>query len=93
VSEALAHMTKILFAKISSIKPEELVYINASNAGLVLPSDVVAKKVAAISTFEPKWSYHKILEHLKEICSFQGKNDVPDYKLGPLKVAKHFEVV
>jgi len=90
VSEALAHLTLIVFTKLSAAKTEARVYINTTNAeGPVLPFDNAKEKILAISSFDPEWNYHKILERVKATCFSKQRYDFPNYRLGPFKVAQH----
>jgi len=78
---------------VSARKNKGQVYINAISAeGSVFPFISVAEKTAAISTFDPEWNYQKILERVKATCFSPHRYDTPSYKLGPVKVAEHFQV-
>jgi len=96
VSEALAHLTRILYNKVALVTQSEervRVHINAVNAqGSGFPPDTIVETTAAISTFDPEWSYHKILERVKATCFSQQRHSIPNYKWGPFKVVEHFQV-
>jgi len=60
--------------------------------GLVLSMSDVIKTLSKVK-FDDKWRYQKILERVKATCFSPSRQSAPDFKLGPAKVAEHFQVI
>jgi hypothetical protein len=89
IEEMIARMSVIIMVNIQ----EEPCYLGAIDCdGPDMALRDISRKLTDAKKKTNKWTYPKILERVKATCFSPDRKDKPDFKMGPKKVAEHFQV-
>jgi hypothetical protein len=89
LEEMIARMSLTIMVNVQ----EDSCYLGAVNCdGPDMVLRDITKKLTDANKKTNRWTYQKIFERVKATCFSPDREDKPNFKKGPKKVAEHFQV-